>query len=262
MIFAISDIHAHKKQLKEWIEAIGVNELKSGKHKLILLGDYIDRGPDSYGVLQMIYDYQQCFGDNLVALRGNHEEWFLDYMHGIGDEWLVEDCKLQTSRTFLKQEQLEKVQDMALNGRVQDVYEYIINCINENHKTLMKWLNHLPYFYETENQIYVHAGIDEEAGDLWKYGTAEFIFTGKYPPTKGKFLKDIIAGHVWAKHVSRDKNHRGVFYDGMSHFYIDGSVARTKQLLCLAYDEDSGAYYDVKFDAEGSISTDSYMRIK
>ena len=61
-------------------------------------------------------------------------------MHGIGDEWLVEDCKLQTSRTFLKQEQLEKVQDMALNGRVQDVYEYIINCINENHKTLMKWL--------------------------------------------------------------------------------------------------------------------------
>ena len=29
MIFAISDIHAHKKQLKEWIEAIGVNELKS-----------------------------------------------------------------------------------------------------------------------------------------------------------------------------------------------------------------------------------------
>lgn len=262
MIYAISDIHAHKKQLEKWIEAIGVNELESGKHKLILLGDYIDRGPDSYGTLQMIYDYQKCFGENLIVLRGNHEEWFLDYLNGIGDEWLVEDYKLQTSRTFLMPDQLQTVHDMALNGSAQNIYEYIIDCICKNHSDLIKWLKNLPYYYETEKQIFVHAGIDEEAEGLWMHGTANYIFTGKYPPTRGKFLKDIIAGHVNARHVSQNPHHKGVFYDGFSHFYIDGSVPKSKKLLCLAYDEEKEAYYNVRPDAEGNITDESYMQIK
>lgn len=48
--------------------------------------------------------------------------------------------------------------------------------------------------------------------------------TGKYPPSIGAFYKDIIVGHVAASSVARDPDFKGIFYDGESHFYIDGSA--------------------------------------
>ena len=78
--------------------------------------------------------------------------------------------------------------------------------------------------------------------------------TGKYPPTIGKFYKDIIAGHVSAKTAadyaghSEDSGFQGIFFDGYSHYYIDGSVECTGNLLCLAYDEEKKKYYELKSD--------------
>ena len=78
--------------------------------------------------------------------------------------------------------------------------------------------------------------------------------TGKFPPTIGKFYKDIIAGHVAARTAASYADHiegrgiQGIFYDGYSHYYIDGSVLSTGNLLCLAYDEEQGKYYELKSD--------------
>ena len=93
--------------------------------------------------------------------------------------------------------------------------------------------------------------IPEEEMDYCTLGTADYIFTGKYPPTKGKFFKDVIAGHVAASHVAKDPYFKGVYFDGYSHFYIDGTVNKNKRLLCLAYDEKDGQYYD--FLEDGSF---------
>lgn len=42
----------------------------------------------------------------------------------------------------------------------------------------------------------MHAGVDEEAGEYWVWGTSDYILLGKFPATKGKFYKTIVAGHV------------------------------------------------------------------
>lgn len=123
---------------------------------------------------------------------------------------------------------------------------------------LLSWMNKLPYYYETATQIFAHAGVDEEIPEEeMEYcilGTPEYVMTGKFPPTIGKFYKDIIEGHVsastaasYAGHIE-DRDFQGIFYDGYSHYYIDGSVECRGNLLCLVYDEEQGKYYELKSD--------------
>ena len=152
-----------------------------------------------------IFSLQKSSPDRVIALRGNHEEWFLDFLDGKEDTWLGADINLRTSRTFLTNEQLEKIKtDFA--GDAQKVYAFIRKCINENHKELIAWMRNLPYYYETDKQIFVHAGIDEEAGEWWEWGTSDYYFVNKYPATTGEFYKDIIAGHVGTASISGNKD--------------------------------------------------------
>ena len=100
-------------------------------------------------------------------------------------------------------------------------------------------------YYETERQIYVHAAIDEEAGDWWRYGTEEGVFTGKYPPTTGRFPKDVIAGHVGTAGLAGHPDFHGVYFDGQSHYFLDGTVGVSGHIPILAYDEESGNYMEL-----------------
>ena len=249
MIFAISDVHAHYDEMKKRVDQIRPF-LDKGDSRLIMLGDFIDRGPASYECLQLAFDLQQEYGsEKVVVLRGNHEEWFLDFLFNVGDEWLAEDDNYRTSGTFLSDEQRKKLDRMYVRD---EILTYLKDSIKSNHKELMTWLKKLPYFYETETQIFVHAGVDEEIPeeelDYCTIGTPEYIFTGKYPPSTGHFFKDIIAGHVAAAGLAHDSSFAGIYFDGESHFYIDGSTTKTKRVPCLAYDEKDNSYYEFKDD--------------
>ena len=247
MLYAMSDVHGQYELMVNRIEELGgVSKLCTNGNRLILLGDYIDGGTDSFKVLEYIYNLEKIYGpENVVVLRGNHEEWFIDFLLNGTRDWLGEDSGLVTSKTFLTVGQYMGIRKMAVNGGVNKVYDYVRKCIKDNHVELIKWMKSLRYYYETEKQIFVHAGIDEEAGELWKVATADYYFTGKYPPTTGKFYKDIIAGHVAVETASNHKVCNKVFFDGMSHYYIDGSVVKHKKILVLGYDEDKDEYIEL-----------------
>lgn len=102
--------------------------------------------------------------------------------------------------------------------------------------------------FETKNQIFVHAGVDEEAGEYWMWGTSDSTLLGKFPATTGRFYKTIIAGHVSTgnRDLADDRNYHDIYYDGESHYYIDESVYQGGKLLLLAYDEENGKYYQVE----------------
>lgn len=54
--------------------------------------------------------------------------------------------------------------------------------------------------------IFVHAGVDEEADDLWEWGTDDYTFTEKYPAQTGKFYMNIVAGHIGTGVIAGDPN--------------------------------------------------------
>src|SRR5450631_145864 len=72
--FVIGDIHGCQTTLQAMVEeALQLKETDT----LYLLGDYIDRGPDSKGVLDYIMQMRES-GYDVQALKGNHEELMLN----------------------------------------------------------------------------------------------------------------------------------------------------------------------------------------
>lgn len=111
-------------------------------------------------------------------------------------------------------------------------------------------MENLPVYYVEGNTIFCHAGIDEEAEDLWEYGTDEYTFTGKYPPQTGKFHcgdmdMKIVAGHVYTAEIADNPRFHEIYFDGESHYYIDGTVLESGEIPVLAVDTVNDKYYRV-----------------
>lgn len=207
-IYAMSDIHGC---LDAFEHALSLVDLR-GKNKLVLLGDYV-HGPDSYGVLEKIIQLQKEYGaGKVIALAGNHEDMVCD------GRWPLSEGKDENSGRRKEEE---------------DIY--------------IPWMRKLPRYYTEGNTIFVHAGIDEEAEDLWKWGTYHFMYTEKYPAQTGKFYGDmiIVAGHIGTAEISGNPGFHDIYYDGESHYYIDGSVLDSGVIPVLKIDIENDKYYRV-----------------
>lgn len=150
MIYAMSDIHGQYELFEKRIEQLRPL-LEDNDSKLILLGDFIDRGNRSFDCLKLAFELEQEFGRNkVVVLKGNHEVWFEEFLFLNEDVWLEEDKDFLTSGTFLTKEQFKEL-DVLPNREVR--IEYVKKCIKEDHKELLVWMKKLRLFYETDTQI-------------------------------------------------------------------------------------------------------------
>lgn len=207
-IFAMSDIHGC---LAEFEEALSLVDLSDDDSMLILLGDYV-HGPDSFGVLKKIIELQKRYGqDKVVVIIGNHEDIVID------GRWPIDGF-----------DNGERYDD-----REAEEDEYI------------EWMKSLPRYYATERQIFCHAGIEEEAEDMWEWGTDDYTFTEKYPAQIGHFYIDIIAGHIGTAVISGDPSYHDIYFDGESHYYIDGTVLDSGVIPVLMVDTETNKYYRV-----------------
>lgn len=234
--YAISDIHGY---LDEFINALNKVELSDKDNRLILLGDYIDNGSKSFQVLSKIIELEEMYSGQIITLFGNHEEWFY--------EWLIPETPTasafgETIQSFFSPEELKEILvsnpnnfEIAIRNAIKTKTKFI-DWFKERYKDKR--------YYETDNQIFVHAGIDEEAGKLWKELTSSEMFTNKFPLTTGGFLKDIVSGHVASWEVAKDKTYQGkIYHDSKSHYFIDGDVKNSKIIPVLCYDTITKKYY-------------------
>lgn len=118
MRYAISDIHGCPETLRLALKEVDFQ----ANDELFLLGDYIDRGPDSQGVLNFIWELEEQ-GLFVTCLRGNHEQMLLDF---------------------------------HLDKR----YLYEWKPDSSNYNRTIDWMNALPYYHLTPGYILVHAGLD------------------------------------------------------------------------------------------------------
>ena len=88
MLYAIGDIHGDLEKLDELLE---VMPLERGD-RLVFLGDYIDRGPDSPGVIDRLIELRARY--DCVFLLGNHESMFLDFLGWTDDAYFGGDAFL------------------------------------------------------------------------------------------------------------------------------------------------------------------------
>ena len=87
-VYAIGDIHGRLDLLKSMIERInGDIKSRADENIIVTLGDYVDRGPDSSGVLDRLAT--NPFAGQYVALKGNHEALFEAFLDNptVGPDW-------------------------------------------------------------------------------------------------------------------------------------------------------------------------------
>lgn len=83
-IIAIGDIHGCPLSLDALLEKVA----PTAEDTLLFIGDYIDRGPDSKGVIDRLIKLND--EHNCIFLRGNHEELLLGYLdRGEYDLWAI-----------------------------------------------------------------------------------------------------------------------------------------------------------------------------
>lgn len=84
MLLAIGDVHGHLDHLNALIGHLRP-EIRRARHfglhvELVLIGDYIDRGPNSLGVLRRVAELPRLLGVPVHALRGNHDQYLIDFL--------------------------------------------------------------------------------------------------------------------------------------------------------------------------------------
>ncbi len=155
--FAVGDIHGDLAALEK---AFGKLPTLDEKDTLVLMGDYIDRGADSAKVVAFVrHELPRRFPGKVVCLRGNHEDGWLRVASGGWPEFVIplaNGC-LATLRSFrnqpIKENELPSREELLAMQNGEFLPDEIVD-----------WMNALPYYYEDDHAIYVHAGLVEKNG--------------------------------------------------------------------------------------------------
>lgn len=157
--YVIGDIHGCSKALGTLLDEI----LPSPDDTLIFLGDFIDRGPDSRGVLKQMVELGRH--TQMIALRGNHEIMLLGILFGGLDPELWFRCGGEATLAN---------------------YGGKLSGIPDSH---IQFLQSLRPHYEAENEFFIHAGYHpmqpiEETEDAVRYWNHPAFWPG--PHVNGK----------------------------------------------------------------------------
>ena len=133
-IIAVGDIHGCASALKTLITAID----PMPDDTIVTLGDYVDRGPDSRGVIDQLIELgKRC---RLVPLMGNHEEMMLEVVTG-----------KQPPYRWLQYGGVETLESYGFFGDM--------SVISESHHEFFKSMKD---FFETDSHFFVHANYNPE----------------------------------------------------------------------------------------------------
>lgn len=176
-IFAVGDIHGCLEHLKRLMKRI---PYVKGRDILIFLGDYLDRGPDSRGVLNFLCELQDT-GHETVMLMGNHEYYLLEAAR-TGDENFIRTLRLigvEATLQSYKVDDLSKIKGLAF--------------MPERHR---RFLRGLTPFLEMEGFIFVHAGLDPSKALNEQIPPAIYEIRDVFFSSNFDFGKTVVFGHT------------------------------------------------------------------
>lgn len=157
--FAVGDIHGDLTALQTLFERLPA---LTSDDTVVFLGDYIDRGPESAGVIEFVRGLADRSPARVVTLRGNHEDAWLQVIDEGWPEFVLPRANgcFETYRSFTGGA-LPDDDDLPSPDEMKAMMKGSFFP-----RKVVKWLRGLPYFYEDDHAIYVHAGIKRTAGDF------------------------------------------------------------------------------------------------
>ena len=200
-LFAIGDIHGNPAELGALLDGL---TLTAGD-VVCFVGDYIDRGPDSKGVIDLLLAARQRTDIGWVFLKGNHEDMCLSFL-GRSGNW---------GESWLANGGAAAVRSYGVDARAEP--GVVEAAMPESH---LEFLERLERFHRWDGYLFVHAGI--RPGVPWEQQSDEDLFW-----IREEFLRrphgmpeTIVFGHTPGRQVLVDLPYKigidtGLVYGGV-----------------------------------------------
>jgi serine/threonine protein phosphatase 1 len=175
--FIVGDIHGRCAQLLNLLDMLPRDPKTD---TLVFLGDLIDRGADAPGCVEHIMKLCAESPERVICLRGNHEQMLMDFLEGHATIWLTPVTGGE--RTF------EQYTGQSVRVYNEQDFEEMRRAFADSFPIEhLEFMQGLPFYYEDEHAIYVHAGLDE----------------GKHPSESSRMSL------LWMRDMDFYKNYRG-----------------------------------------------------
>jgi len=221
-LYAIGDIHGCPAELEVLLKHLEDNEALTQDDVVILLGDYIDRGPDSKRVVDICLDFASRFPKTRF-LKGNHEDMLLDFL-GYGG---------RLGQAFL------------YNGGIETLQSYGISVFSATEEMKSSFpLEHIEFYNNLESIIagddflLVHAGLNPLRDLDTQNDSDVFWIRDEFIKSVHNFEKTVIFGHT---------PHKEIFLHLPYKIGLDTGLVFGNKLTCLELNE--GLVFEIKRNA-------------
>lgn len=158
--YAIGDLHGEAELLARLLQEVEPH--LEAEDTLVFLGDFIDRGPDTRGVVDQVLALRDRAPCPVLGLLGNHEEWLLRTLDDpTRHSWVLGMGGLETVRSYapaaaaLLREELQRAGASLLTSRVELPYEAFFEQVPAAH---LEFFRGLTTFVRTPDVVCVHGG--------------------------------------------------------------------------------------------------------
>ena len=194
-LYVIPDVHGMYRQLRLVLNRIlPLRKSDGGLDRLVMLGDYIDRGTRGPDVVDLLIKLKAKYPHQLKLLKGNHEDMILEVIKSSASSdaymmWMKNGGE-ETLAAYLKRA------DITIENPYLFPRDRIKNIIPFEH---LDFFSSLDLYYEDEDFIFVHAGCDPFV-PLGQQSTEPFLwdrslYRAAYRGYKLPCLRTIVTGH-------------------------------------------------------------------
>jgi serine/threonine protein phosphatase 1 len=208
-VFAIGDVHGCCKELELLLDELVSQWKVTNRDRVIFLGDFVDRGPDSCGVINRVIEFCKDF-PNTICLRGNHEDMLIDFLGqpgGTMGEMFLPNGGVQTLESYGISDELPPAE--------------IARLFPPSH---LEFLLNLKIVVETDTHIFVHAGLNPKLPMDYQLMEDVLWIRGEFLYEPHTFGKVIVFGHTPFHEVVDDRPHK---------IGIDTGLVFGNKLTCL-----------------------------
>jgi serine/threonine protein phosphatase 1 len=188
-VYAVGDIHGRLDLLQKlWVAIEEDAAAKPAKNVILFVGDYVDRGPDSKGVIDFLIK-AQLSQTVVLCLRGNHDQAVLDF---VADANFYRNWKnfgaMETLLSYGVRPPLFDTESELERAR----REFVDACPSAH----VKFLSSLPYSHAIGGYFFAHAGvrpgipIEQQSPQDLLWIREEFLFSRR------GFDKVVVHGHT------------------------------------------------------------------
>lgn len=225
-LLVISDIHG---ELDKFCRLLQKAQYRPQEDQLILLGDYIDRGPDSKGVIEKVRELKK---QGAIVLKGNHDDWMIKAFEQdpvIVERWM-RNGGVKTLRSYDHPAEYP-------NEGIDDYMKQLTGSIAGLRKSSslvaehLEFLAGLDYYHEMDDFVFVHGGVHPTT-PLAETDPYVLIWIRNEFHKGYKGEKTVVFGHTTTDNLHGHNSYE-VYFGQNNIIGIDGGAVFGGRLNCL-----------------------------